>query len=461
LVEEFLMRDLPARTPALLTPTTTERVLLPSGREEALPKATPRFRKWTGEFPWSTYGGKPILDLGGEPLYAEFVILRLLEAEGWTGVWVNHVHRGRFPTRWTPSPIRIMPPGELLDLLDRIYARSGKRSGTFDILAWSGENALFAEAKHGGKDALRPSQRAWIEAALDEGVPLESLLVVEWGFGGDTEMPRGSNLDEVIHRYSIPNLGSDLPSPREGMSVTTPVVGAYSVPEPQGASVTIGHGKPITSSRRVELTLRPDDPTLESGVVEMRIKNGGGDPWTDWREYAPIVEWKLSEGEGQKVVYVQFRDHAGNKSEQVKATTTLRPRVGGGSGLGPGASSMPTTRRASESRSGDPSGSPPVTSGNAENRHPEDLEIFFDAYDTEAHEKFLRWRERHRTGYVISRRSATDATLHRAYCGHFEHGDKSASLTRTMKVCSRDKGGLEGWARENLTARLKRCRSCM
>jgi hypothetical protein len=59
------------RTPALLTPTTTERVLLPSGREVALPKTTPRFPKWTGEFPWSTYGGKPILDLHGE-----IVILR-------------------------------------------------------------------------------------------------------------------------------------------------------------------------------------------------------------------------------------------------------------------------------------------------------------------------------------------------------------------------------------------------
>jgi hypothetical protein len=73
------------RTPALLTPTTTEHVLLPSGREVTLPKTTPRFPKWTGEFPWSTYGGKPILDFRGEPLYAEFVILGLLEAEGWSG----------------------------------------------------------------------------------------------------------------------------------------------------------------------------------------------------------------------------------------------------------------------------------------------------------------------------------------------------------------------------------------
>jgi hypothetical protein len=62
---------------------------------------------------------------------------------------------------------------------------------------------------------------------------------------------------------------------------------------------------------------------------------------------------------------------------------------------------------------------------------------------------------------VSSRRSASDAMLRRAYCGHFEHGDKSASLTRTMKICSNNRDDLEGWARENLTAKLKRCRSCM
>jgi hypothetical protein len=112
-----LRRGVVVRRPALLRPTTKERVLLPSGREEALPEATPRFPRWTGEFPWSTYGGKPILDLDGEPLYAEFVILRLLDAEGWRGVWVNSVHRGPFPTRWTSSPIRIMPPSDLLEAI--------------------------------------------------------------------------------------------------------------------------------------------------------------------------------------------------------------------------------------------------------------------------------------------------------------------------------------------------------
>jgi hypothetical protein len=62
---------------------------------------------------------------------------------------------------------------------------------------------------------------------------------------------------------------------------------------------------------------------------------------------------------------------------------------------------------------------------------------------------------------VISRRSPADGMLHRADCGHFEHGDKSASLTRTMKVCSQDKAELEGWAREKMSRGVKRCRSCM
>jgi hypothetical protein len=61
------------------------------------------------------------------------------------------------------------------DLLDRMYARSDKRSGAFDILAWSGESVVFAGAKHGGKDALRPSQQTWIEAALLEGWARENI----------------------------------------------------------------------------------------------------------------------------------------------------------------------------------------------------------------------------------------------------------------------------------------------
>ena len=228
--------------------------------------------------------------------------------------------------------------------------------------------------------------------------------------------------------------------------------------------MTINDGNPSTSTRRVKLSLRADDPSLRSDVVEMRIKNGGGDPWTEWRTYATQVDWKLSEGEGEKAVYAQFKDRAGNRSEPVKATITLRSRVSGGSKSEEG--DKRTTRRADETLYPEPRVSDSevpsrLASEGVARLDREDPEIFFDSYDQDAHEKFLRWRERNRGGYVVSRRSASDAMLHRTYCGHFEHGDKSASLTRTMKVCAESKGELEAWARGNVGGRLKRCRSCM
>jgi hypothetical protein len=87
--------------------------------------------------------------------------------------------------------------------------------------------------------------------------------------------------------------------------------------------------------------------------------------------------------------------------------------------------------------------------------------VFYDAYDPDAHGKFLTWRERNLIGYVISRRSPSDAMIHQADCGHFEFGDESVSLTKTMKVCSASRRELEAWARENTKAGLRWCRSCM
>lgn len=129
-------------------------------------------------------------------------------------------------------------------------------------------------------------------------------------------------------------------------------------------------------------------------------------------------------------------------SEALRRASTPRRIKSGTVGLG--ASSIDTVRS--------PTPHPQASEGYV---------IFYDAHDAGAHKKFIRWVERNQRGYVISRRSPSDAMIHQAYCGHFKHGDKSASLTRTMKVCSNDKGDLEGWARENLMARLKRCKSCM
>ncbi len=115
-----------------------------------------------------------------------------------------------------------------------------------------------------------------------------------------------------------PGTGLGNPSPRDGIPVNAAIDRTWSDARPPGGSVTINGGNAITSTRRVKLSLRADDLSPRSGVAEMRIRNGGG-PWTKWRDYATKMDWELSEDDEQKLVYVQFRDRAGNKLEPVKA----------------------------------------------------------------------------------------------------------------------------------------------
>jgi hypothetical protein len=49
-----------------------------------------------------------------------------------------------------------------------------------DLQGFAAANELVG--KRQGKDRIRLSQRKWIEAAILEGVAIESLLIVEWAF---------------------------------------------------------------------------------------------------------------------------------------------------------------------------------------------------------------------------------------------------------------------------------------
>jgi hypothetical protein len=164
------------KLPETLRPTTTITIALDDGRQLEIPKATPCFKRWHGEPIIDTYGYKPMLDHSGEPLFAELVILRHLQIAGWQGVWID-TYRRKFLI--APRTAGVVPENAL-SRLEAIYERAGSRYGCFDVFAWSGTDLLFAEAKHRKKDPIRPSQRKWLAAALDLGIPLSSLLVVEW-----------------------------------------------------------------------------------------------------------------------------------------------------------------------------------------------------------------------------------------------------------------------------------------
>jgi hypothetical protein len=75
--------------PPALRPTTHETLRGARGDVVEVPKARLVFRRWTGALPGDRCGAKPILDWHGEPVFAELAILRILEAHGWGGVWVD------------------------------------------------------------------------------------------------------------------------------------------------------------------------------------------------------------------------------------------------------------------------------------------------------------------------------------------------------------------------------------
>ncbi|MDP9438862.1 MAG: hypothetical protein M3P49_08970 [Actinomycetota bacterium] len=93
------------------------------------------------------------------------------------------------------------------------------------------------------------------------------------------------------------------------------------------------------------------------------------------------------------------------------------------------------------------------------------MKVFADALGESAHEEYKRWKERHESdGYVINRRSRSEAVLHRAGCGHLTDDfgpGVTVSLTAKPKYCSTDRRELERWAHDNPNKELKRCGSCM
>ena len=165
--------------PNLLQPESVEEILLPSGGLVAVPKATPAFDKWTGERIEDTYGGKPILNFDGEPVFAELAILRAFQNSGWDGVWVD-TFKSKYRVGYWGDNSGVNLPSEQEMLLKRIYERAGARNGCWDVFCWKDDLQLFAEAKRRSRDRIRTTQRQWLEAVISVGLPLKSFLVVEW-----------------------------------------------------------------------------------------------------------------------------------------------------------------------------------------------------------------------------------------------------------------------------------------
>jgi len=89
---------------------------------------------------------------------------------------------------------------------------------------------------------------------------------------------------------------------------------------PPSGGIKIAEGASYTNQPSVKLRLFAHDE--ESGIDQMRFSNDA-DAWTEWEKYADIKDWTLTQGEGKKTVYVQYKDKAGLESLAYSGTILL------------------------------------------------------------------------------------------------------------------------------------------
>jgi hypothetical protein len=128
--------------------------------------------------PKDTYGNKPILEFNGEMMFAELAILRIFEQAGWEGRWVDSFGNKYRIGYWGKDVEKDLPDEQRA----RLNSIRAKAPGCFDVFCWRDGLTLFVESKWEAHDAIRETQRRWLEAALDLGIPVKSFLIVEWSF---------------------------------------------------------------------------------------------------------------------------------------------------------------------------------------------------------------------------------------------------------------------------------------
>lgn len=130
---------------------------------------------------------KPALVFDGRVLWAEYVLVRLLERAGWEARWIKNWTGGR---EFCVDVDRPRPlPGTAAKVFLALHERAQqlRGAGSWDIFAWSGDEYLFLESKqHRSGDRLNANQRAWLEAGLDHGFTTDQFAIVEY----DARPPR-------------------------------------------------------------------------------------------------------------------------------------------------------------------------------------------------------------------------------------------------------------------------------
>ena len=151
------------------------------------------FDPWLGVPLTHTFGGKPLIDVGGKPMFAELAIMHLFIANGWEARWLESYARGQRNivclSEWADRKYAEQTECPITDerIREMLYGiaelNGGTFSGCWDVLAWKGDKIICAESKRLKRDKINDNQVRWLQHALRYGLTPQDFLVVEWEFG--------------------------------------------------------------------------------------------------------------------------------------------------------------------------------------------------------------------------------------------------------------------------------------
>ena len=117
--------------------------------------------------------------------------------------------------------------------------------------------------------------------------------------------------------YASDNAGNNSTHPSEKGDGDCSTI--YDLTPPSG-EISINSGASYTASTAASLVLTADGGA--SGMGQMRLSNDGSS-WNEWEAYIGSKPWDLPSGDGEKTVYVQYKDNAGNESSSFTDTIIL------------------------------------------------------------------------------------------------------------------------------------------
>lgn len=173
--------------PPKLQPTATQSFFVNDQTIE-IPICVVKFDKWTGTPIKETFGGKPLLNVNGKPMFAELAIMTEFVTNGWQTRWVETYGKNEpiCLTEWQDDKYKNQVHHPFQEskvstlLADIAKVNSNSYSGCWDVVAVKNEKIIFAESKRTKKDNIRTTQVNWLIAGLKCGLQTDNFLIVQW-----------------------------------------------------------------------------------------------------------------------------------------------------------------------------------------------------------------------------------------------------------------------------------------